>query len=86
MALPSVSAYPASHYVVIIRKAANQQRLPPLDLYVFGWDMKDGILVLAISHASLGPDALINVIACGWVAQGKSCSTQYSFIITIFHA
>ena len=51
MAMPSVYANPASHYVVILTKAANQRRLPPLDLCVFGWDMKDGILVLAISHA-----------------------------------
>ena len=68
MALPSVYAYPASHYVVILTKAANQQRLPPLDLCVFGCDMKDGILVLAVSHAPAGPDALIGAIACGCVA------------------
>ena len=37
-------------------KAANQQRLLPLDLCLFGLDMKGGILALAISHATAGPD------------------------------
>ena len=86
MAVPSVYVYPTSHYVVILTKAANQQRLPPLYLCLFGLDMKGGILVIAISHASGGPDVLINAIACGCVVQEKSCSTQYSFTITIFHA
>ena len=51
-----VYAYPSSHYVVNIMKAANHQRLIPLDLCWFGLDMKGGILALAISHAPPGPD------------------------------
>ena len=58
MALPSVYVYPASHYVVILTKAANQQRLPPLDLCFFVLDMKSGILVHAISHASVEPEIM----------------------------
>ena len=49
-----------------------------MDLYFFGFDMKVGILVLAIPHVPAGPGALIDVIAWGCVAQGKACSTQYS--------
>ena len=48
-ALPPVYAYPASHYVVILMKAANQQRLPKLELCLFGLDMKGGILALAVA-------------------------------------
>ena len=74
MALP-----PTSHYVVIFVKATNQRRPPPLDLCSFSLDMKGGILVLAMPHAPAGPDALKDIITCGCVAQGKGCSTQYSF-------
>ena len=70
---------PTSHYVVIFVKATTQRRPPSLDLCSFSLDMKGGIPVLAISHASAGPDALIDAITCGCVAQGKACSTQYSF-------
>ena len=51
-----VYAYPSSHYVVNIMKAANHQRLIPLDLCWFGLDMKGGILALAVSHAPAGPN------------------------------
>ena len=74
-----VDAYPESHYAIILMKAATQRRLHPLDLCSFGLDMKGGILVLAISHAPAGPDALIDAITCGCVAQGKACCTQYGF-------
>ena len=67
--------YPSSHSVVNIMKAANKQRLLPLDLCLFGLDMKGGILALAISHAPAGPDTPTDVITCGCVAQGKACST-----------
>ena len=67
MALP-----PTSQYVVIFVKATTQRRPPPLDLCSFGLDMKGGILVLAISHAPTGPDALIDAIICGCVAQGST--------------
>ena len=49
-------------------KAANQQRLLPLDLCLLGLDMKGEILALAISHAPPGPDTPIDVITCGSVA------------------
>ena len=52
---------------------------PPLDLCSSGLAMKGGLLVLAISHAPAGPNALIVAITCGCVAQGKACSTQYNF-------
>ena len=64
-----------SHYAVFLAKAANQQAPPPLDLCLFGWNMKDEVPVPAISNAPAGPDALIDAIACGCVAQGKACST-----------
>ena len=82
MALPPtiqnlfIHQYHASHYFVIIMKATNQRRLPPLDLCLFGLDMKGGILVLAIYHAPAGPDVLIGAIVCGCVTQGKACNTQ----------
>ena len=60
-------------------KTATQRWPPPLDLCSFGLNMKGGILVLAIPHAPAGPDALIDATTCGCVAQGKACSTQYSF-------
>ena len=56
-------------------KAANQQRRLSLDLRLFGLDMKGGILALAISHATAGPDTPKDVITCGCVAQGKACNT-----------
>ena len=58
-------------------KAATQRR--PLDLCSFGLDMQGGLLVLAIAHAPAGPNALIDAIACGFVAHGKACSKHYSF-------
>ena len=64
-----VDAYPESHYVIILMKAATQQKPPPLDLCSFGLDMKGGIRVLVISHAPAGPDALMDAITCGRVAQ-----------------
>ena len=72
-----VCANPASHYVLILRKATNQEGC--LDLCLFNMDMKGGILALAIPHTPTGPDALIDAIACGFVAEGKACSTHYSF-------
>ena len=56
-------------------EAANQQRLLPLDLCLFGLDMKGGSLALAISHAPARPDTPTDVITCDCVAQGKACST-----------
>ena len=41
-------------------EAANQQRLLPLDLCLFGLDMKGGSL--ALSHALAGPDTPTDVI------------------------
>ena len=75
MAFATSKSYPSSHCVVNIMKAANQQRLLPLHLFLFGLDMKGGILALAISHVPAGPDAPIDVITCGCVAQRKACST-----------
>ena len=40
-----------SHYVFVLMKVANQERPHPLDLFLSGWDVKGGILVLAISYA-----------------------------------
>ena len=74
-----VCAYPANDDVLILMKAANQLKPPPRDPIFCGLDMKGGILVIAIFHAPVGPDAFVEVIACGCVAQGKACSTQYSF-------
>ena len=56
-------------------EAANHQRLFPLDLCLFGLDMKGGSLALAISHAPAGPETPTDVITCGCVAQGKACNT-----------
>ena len=46
-------------------------------------DMKGGILVLAISHAPAGPDALINAITCGCVAHERLAAHNIASIITI---
>ena len=67
----SVHAYPESHYIVILMKTATEWRPPPLDLCSFGMDMKGGILVLAIFHAPAEPDALIDAITCGCVAEER---------------
>ena len=62
-----------------LRESNKPARPRPLDLCSFSLDMKGGILVLAISHAPAGLDALKDIITCGCVAQGKGCSTHYSF-------
>ena len=81
-----VDAYPESRYVVILMKAENQRRPPPLDLCSFGLDMKGGSLVLAIPEAPAGPGALIDAITRGCVAQGRLAAHNITSIITILHA
>ena len=85
MTLPSVYAYPASHICCNPQESSKPAKVASTGSVCVGLGY-EGWNPCTCSHASLGPDALINAIACGCVTQGKSCSTQYSFIITIFHA
>ena len=82
MALPPTSQNLLMHILQAIMLQSSWKQQPSegcLHWICIRLDMKGGILVLAISHAPVGPDALTDAITCGCVAQGNACITQYSF-------
>ncbi len=65
-----------THHAVILGKAANQQCPPELDICQFGWEIKDGIPIPAISKGPAGPKTLLEVIACNCASAEKACSAH----------
>ena len=63
---------------VMLWKAADQQTAPDeaADSTQFGWEIRDGDLLLLIRIHDLGSPSLCDVIHCECRAEGKKCSTE----------
>lgn len=65
-----------AHLQVQLWKAADRPHPPALDITKFGWNLKEGEIVMPSLDASpVGPPALLDIVSCCCKAGLKPCTT-----------
>ena len=68
-----------AHYQIMLRKAADQQTPPFVDIAAYGWELVSGagrVPTSRIARGPAAPPALMDVINCQCKAVGKACSSH----------
>ena len=66
-----------AHHQMLLWKAADKHD-PPQEtenIVNFKWNIKGSTVMPAISTTSVAPQALLDIVSCNCVAQGKACSS-----------